>query len=299
MLLILSQAFASGLVTGCIYALVALSLVIVYKATDVVNFGGGEFVMVGGYAALFGLVFFNLNYALAFAVSAVALFLFGALFDRVTMNRIGGNSYTRQTDLVPTIVATIGLSFLLKGLLRAVPYTEEPRRLQPMFQTDPVFIGDIVLQAQDIVIVVATVLVMGALWVFFRFTMLGRALRAVSQNARAAVLIGMPVKRMRMGVWGLSAAIASIAGILLAPKMLMTPDMGNLVMLAFAAAIIGGFTSLPGCVVGGIVLGVLQNLVGVLVSPQAISVTPFFVIMAVLVLRPQGLFGEAITLKKV
>jgi branched-chain amino acid transport system permease protein len=104
---------------------------------------------------------------------------------------------------------------------------------------------------------------------------------------------------MRMAAWGLSSAIAAIAGILLAPKLLMTPDMGVVVMLAFAAAIIGGFTSLPGCVIGGIALGVVQNFVGIMLSPQAIAVTPFFVIMVVLLLRPQGLFGEAIAPKKV
>jgi branched-chain amino acid transport system permease protein len=121
----------------------------------------------------------------------------------------------------------------------------------------------------------------------------------MSQSTRAAALVGMPVATFRMTVWGLASAIAGIAGILLAPKLLMTPDMGSIAMLAFAAAIIGGFTSLPGCVVGGMIIGVVQNLVGVLISPQAITVTPFFIIMIVLLLRPQGLFGEVIALKKV
>jgi branched-chain amino acid transport system permease protein len=103
---------------------------------------------------------------------------------------------------------------------------------------------------------------------------------------------------MRMLAWGIASAISGLAGVLLAPKLLMTPDMGLVVMLAFAAAIIGGFTSLVGCVVGGILLGVLQNFVGILILPQAISVTPFFVIMIVLMLRPEGLFGEKIAAKK-
>jgi branched-chain amino acid transport system permease protein len=102
-----------------------------------------------------------------------------------------------------------------------------------------------------------------------------------------------------MAAWGLSAAIAGIAGVLLAPKLLMTPDMGAIVMMAFAAAIVGGVTSLPGCVVGGMIIGVLQNLVGVLISPQAIAVTPFFTIMIVLLVRPQGLFGDSMAPKKV
>jgi len=152
---------------------------------------------------------------------------------------------------------------------------------------------------QDFAIMGVTMVIMIALWLFFRFTMLGKALRAISQNARAAALIGIPVRTMRMAVWGIASAIAGVAGLLLAPKLLMTPDMGAVVMLAFAAAIIGGFTSLPGCIVGGIVLGVVQNMVGIFISPQAITVTPFFVIMLVLLIRPQGLFGEATMLKKV
>lgn len=102
-----------------------------------------------------------------------------------------------------------------------------------------------------------------------------------------------------MTVWGIASALAAIAGILLAPKLLMTPDMGVIVILAFAAAIIGGFTSLPGCIVGGIVLGVIQNLVGLYVASNAISVAPFIVIMLILALRPQGLLGGRVVAKKV
>ena len=104
---------------------------------------------------------------------------------------------------------------------------------------------------------------------------------------------------MRMAVWGIASAMSAVAGILLASKLTMTPDMGVLVILAFAAAAIGGFTSLPGCVVGGIILGVIQNLVGLFLSARAISVAPFMVIMIILVLRPQGLFGGPVLAKKV
>jgi branched-chain amino acid transport system permease protein len=296
---VIMQAVASGIVTGCVYALVALSLVIIYKSSDVVNFGGGELVMIGGYLGLLAAEALGFGYWLIFPFVVVCAFTIGALFDRITLHRINGRTYSRQAALVPMVVATIGLSYLLKGAVRVVPYTEEPRRLSPLWQGEPVFIGDVVLQWQDIGIIAVTTIIMLGLWLFFRFTMLGKALRATSQNARAAALVGMPIKSMRMAVWGISSAIAGIAGILLAPKLLMTPDMGVVVMLAFAAAIVGGFSSLPGCIVGGIVLGVVQNLVGVMLSPQAISVTPFFVIMLVLLLRPQGLFGEAIALKKV
>jgi branched-chain amino acid transport system permease protein len=294
------QAAASGIVTGCVYALVALSLVIVYKSTDVVNFAGGELLMLGGYLGLLVLVYFELSYPLMIIAVIVAMYIVGALFERVTLATVRGRRYSKnaEADLVPMVVATIGLGYLLKGAVRVVPYTEEVRRLPPLLSGPPIFVGDIVLQQQDLAIIAATVVIMVALTAFFGWTRIGKALRATSQNPRAAALIGIPVKSMRMVAWGLAAGLAGIGGILLSPKLLMTPDMGNVVMLAFAAAIIGGFNSLVGCVVGGVLLGVLQNLIGILFSPQAMSVTPFFVIMLILVLRPQGLFGE-LAFKKV
>lgn len=297
---LLLQAAASGIVTGCVYALVALSLVIVYKSTDVVNFAGGELLMLGGYLGLLALLYFELSYPLMIVAVVIAMFVVGALFERITLATVRGRRYAKnpEADLVPMVVATIGLGYLLKGAVRVVPYTEEGRRLPPLVTGPPIFIGDVVLQRQDVAIIAATVVVMAALIVFFGWTATGKALRATSLNPRAAALIGIPVRSMRMIAWGLAAGLAGLAGILLSPKLLMTPDMGNVVMLAFAAAIIGGFSSLAGCVIGGVVLGVVQNLVGVLYSPQAMSVTPFVVIMLVLVLRPQGLFGE-LAFKKV
>jgi branched-chain amino acid transport system permease protein len=294
------QAAASGIVTGCVYALVALSLVIVYKSTDVVNFAGGELLMLGGYLGLLALIYFELSYPVMVIAVIVAMYVVGALFERITLGTVRGRRYSKnaEADLVPVVVATIGLGYLLKGAVRVVPYTEEVRRLPPLLSGPPIFVGDVILQQQDVAIIAATVVIMLALTIFFGWTRIGKALRATSQNPRAAALIGIPVKSMRMIAWGLAASLAGIAGILLSPKLLMTPDMGNVVMLAFAAAIIGGFSSLVGCVVGGVILGVVQNFIGILFSPQAMSVTPFFVIMLILVLRPQGLFGE-LAFKKV
>jgi branched-chain amino acid transport system permease protein len=293
------QGVASGIVTGCVYALIALSLVIVYKSSDVINFAGGEMVMVGGYLGMFALLFLGLPYLLVFAFGAVVIFVVGALFDRIVLTRVLGRSMPGQSVLVAMVIATVGLSYVLKGAVRVVPYTEEVRRLPPFASGPPIFVGPIVLQWQDVAIVVSAVVIMLALWAFFNLTMIGKALRATSQNPRAAALVGIPVRLMSMTAWGLAAALAGIAGILLAPKLLITPDMGVIVILALAAAIIGGFTSLPGCVAGGILLGVIQNLVGIFVSSRAISLAPFLVIMIVLLVRPQGLFAGSVTAKKV
>jgi branched-chain amino acid transport system permease protein len=299
MLPLILQASASGIVTGCVYALIALSLVIVYKSTDVINFAGGEMVMVGSYIGLLVLLYFGLPYIVVFAVTAACTFALGAAFDRIVLDKVLGRSLPGQSILVAMVIATVGLSYVLKGTVRVFPYTEEVRRLPPLFAGPPIFIGPVILQRQDVAIVVIAILIMLAIWAFFSLTLAGKALRATSQNPRAAALIGVPVRAMRMTVWGIASALAAVAGILLAPKLLMTPDMGIIVILAFAAAIIGGFASLPGAIVGGIVLGVVQNMVGLLISSKAISVAPFLVIMLILTLRPQGLFGGRAVARKV
>ena len=220
------QGIASGIVTGCVYALIALSLVIVYKSSDVINFAGGEMVMLGGYLGMFALLWLGLPYLLIFLFGALVIFVVGALFDRVVLTRVLGRSMPGQSMLVAMVIGTVGLSYVLKGAVRVVPYTEEVRRLPPFSSGQPIFIGPVVLQHQDIAIVLAAIVIMAALWAFFSFTMIGKALRATSQNPRAAALVGIPVRVMSMTAWGLAAALAGVAGILLAPKLLITPDMG-------------------------------------------------------------------------
>lgn len=293
------QALLSGIVTGFVYALIALSVVIIYKSTDVINFAAGEIVMVGGYIGLVGVLLFHLPYLAIFAIGAVLAFGVGALFDRVVLTKVLGRAQPGQSIMVAMVIATVGLSYMLKGTVRLFPIADDVRRLPPMFAGQPVFLGELILQRQDIVIVIVCSVVMAGLWAFFSLTMTGKALRATSQNPRAAALIGIPVRLMRMSVWGIASVLSTVAGILLASKLIMTPDMGVIVILAFAAATIGGFNSLPGCIVGGIILGVIQNLVGLYLPSRATSVAPFLVIMLILTLRPQGIFGGPVVAKKV
>src|SRR5262245_9667909 len=157
------QGIASGVVTGCVYALIALSLVIVYKSSDVINFAGGEMVMLGSYLGMFALLWLGLPYILVFVFGAAFTFAAGALFDRVVLTRVLGRSVPGQSVLVAMVIGTVGLSYVLKGAVRVVPYTEEVRRLPPLISGDPLFMGPLVLQRQDIVIVVAAVVIMLAL----------------------------------------------------------------------------------------------------------------------------------------
>ena len=296
----LYQSIASGIVSGCVYALVALSVVLIFKASDVVNFAGGEFVMLGAYAGLGALTFLEVPYFLAYVMAAVALFFLGAIFNKVVLEGVLKRAKHGQRTLVAMVIATLGLSYVIKGGVRLFSFTEEVRRLPSAFSGPPIFIGPVVMQWQDIAIVSISLALMLALYIFFQKTLTGKVLRATSQNPRAAALVGIPVQLMQLYSWGLACAIAGVSGVLIGAKLPVSPDFGGPIMLlAFAAAIIGGFTSLPGVVIGGILLGIIQNLVGITISSTAIAVTPFVVIMLVLVFRPQGLLGGRHRIKKV
>jgi len=162
-----------------------------------------------------------------------------------------------------------------------------------------IMIGQAAVTTLDLVILATAVVVMVAFFWMFKYTKIGRAMRAVGMNPKAAQLVGVDLTRIHMIVWGLSGGISAIAALLISPKVLMTADMGSIVTLGFAAAIVGGFTSLPGAVVGGFLIGIIENLVGLFISSRAIVLAPFVAIMLVLVIRPQGLFGGRVEIKKV
>ena len=291
----LQQGVISGIITGSIYALLAVAAVILFKTTDIPNFSLGESFMIGGLIALVMISFYNLPYLLVIPVVAVLTFVLGAGFSRIVLqpiNRQGG-------ELVTLVIATIGFSYFLKGVARATGVINEPRSYSTMFSTRPIFIGDAVVNPQDIAIFVFAVLVMGFFFVFFQYSKTGMAMRAAANNPRAAALVGVKLSRIRVIIWGVASALCGVAGLLIAPKSLLTPDAGIVAILAFAAAIIGGFSSIPGAIFGGFVLGIVENLVGTFISSSAIVVAPFVLIIMALLLRPQGIFGGRATVKKV
>jgi len=293
--LFLQQGIASGLVTGSIYALLAIAIVIIFKTTDAPNFAAGEIFMAGAYIALYLLIFSQIAYVIAVPVTLAITFVFSALFYRIVLRRIG----VSPAVAVNVVIATLGLSFVLKGIVRNTGFGDVPRSFPAVFGADTVQIGDAVLTTQDVAVFALALLAMAIFFVFFNYTRPGRAMRAVGMNPRAAALVGIDLHKTRMLIWGLSGLLSALAAILIAPKILMTADMGIVVILGFAAAIVGGFTSLPGAVVGGLIIGIVENLVGLFVSTRAIVVAPFIVIMLVLAIRPQGLFGGPVVIKKV
>jgi branched-chain amino acid transport system permease protein len=293
--LFLQQGVLSGLVTGSIYALLAVAVVIVFKATDVPNFAQGEIFMVGGYVALFLILVLNWHYALVIPATLLMVAVICAFFQRVVMERV----IRAKGVEVQLVIATLGLSYVLKGAVRQTGLGDAPRSLPSLIQPDTVIIGQAVLTRLDLMILLTALAVMAGLYFLFNHTRIGKAMRAVGMNPKAAQIVGVSLVRIRMAVWALAGLISAISAILITPKILITPDIGHIAILAFAAAIVGGITSIPGAIVGGFIIGIAENLVGLFVSTNAIVVAPFLAILIVLIVRPQGILGGKVQVKKV
>jgi branched-chain amino acid transport system permease protein len=293
--LFLQQGLLSGLVTGSVYALLALAIVAVFKTTDVPNFSQGEMFMMGGYLALSLWMTEKLSYGWVFALTLLLVGAGGALFQKVVMEKVS----SAKGVGVQLVIATLGFAYFLKGLVRQTGLGDAPRSLPSVVSSDTVMIGDAALTHLDLMIFAVAVAVMLLIWWMFTHTRLGKAMRAVGMNPRAAQIVGIRLSHIRMWVWTLSGLISALSALLIAPKVLITPDIAHIAILAYAAAIVGGFTSLPGAVLGGLIVGVLENMVGLFISTNAIVVAPFLAILFILIVRPQGLLGGKVQVKKV
>ena len=291
----LQQGVLSGLVTGSVYALLAIAIVIVFKTTDVPNFSQGEIFMFGGYVALFLLSVWNWSYWPAAVAAIVVTAVVAGLFQRVVMQKVVESKGVG----VQMVIATLGFAYLLKGLVRKTGLGDTPRSLPSVVSQDTVLIGQAALTKLDLAIFVTALVAMVALWWMFTKTRAGKAMRAVGMNPRGSQIVGVNLAKIRTQIWCLTGVLSAISALLITPKILITPDIGHIAIVAYAAAIVGGFTSLPGAVLGGFVIGVLENLVGLFISSNAIVVTPFVAIMVVLLFRPQGLLGGKPQTKKV
>ena len=295
LLLFLQQGIASGIVAGSIYALLALSIVMVFNVSEVPNFAQGEVFMAGAYVALVLLVVHALPAWIAVPAALIAVAGGMAAFEALVLRRV----HAARGTPVNMVIATLGLAYVLRGVVRWTGLGDNTRSFPALVPTDPIQLGAATITTLDAAIVAGALIIMAALFFLFGFTRTGRAIRAVGMNAKAAALVGIDLRRTRALVWMLSGLVSAGAALLIAPKILITPEMGHVAVLAFAAAIIGGFNSLPGAVLGGFLIGIAENMVGLFVSSSAIVVTPFVAIMLVLILQPQGLLGGRPQVRKV
>lgn len=289
----LLNLIVSGLSNGGVYALVAMGLVAVYKATTVVNFAHGEGFMVAGFLAYTLHVLVGLPYPAAIVGAVAGAALLGVATERLAFRPL------LRASVVSLVLATTGFAFVLRGVARYLwggKGTDVP--FPPVFGYQAITIGDLVVTSQHLVVLACAVTTMLAFLVFFRYTRLGLMMRATAENQRAAALVGIRIERISSITWGVGVALGGVAGVLAAPLTLLYPDMGGpLLIKAFAAALLGGLGSLLGAVIGGFSLGVIENLAGGYVHTSVIDLAPFVLIILVLLLRPTGLLGRRATVK--
>jgi len=278
------QLFVSGISQGCVYGLIALGFVLIYKATEMVNFAQGDVMMLGAYIGLTLVNSFELPYLWAIPATAFLMILLGAILERVFFRQMIGEPH------FAVLMLTIGLGFVLRALAGAI-WGSEPQAVVTPYSGMVLRFGDLVIGYENLVIILGTAVLCFSLWLFFRFSRYGMAMQAASQNQLAAFYVGIPVKRIYSLVWGLAAAIAGIAGILMAPISLVYPMIGFVGIKAFAAAIVGGFGSLPGALVGGLLIGVSEQFAGYYLPAGFSETSAYLILLLVLIVRPDGLFA--------
>ena len=288
----LVQLLVSGAAQGCIYGLIALGFVLIYKATETVSFAQGDLMMVGAFIGLACMTFAGFPFWLAVPASIVAMAAVGFGVERIVIRPILGE------PAFSIVMLTIGIGYVARGLITMIPGIGTETHALPVPYKDVAFrLGGLVLAAEQLVIIGVTAALCAALYALFRYTRVGLAMQAASQNQLAAYYMGIPVKRLNAVVWALAAMVAAIAGLLLAPITFVHANMGLIGLKAFPAAVVGGFGSLPGAIVGGLVIGIVESLAGFYLPDGVKDIAAYVVVLVMLMVRPNGLFGESLRKK--
>ena len=281
---VILQLGLNGLAVGCIYGLVALGFVLIYWATELVNFAQGDLMMLGAFTCYMFVVWYGVGYWPAFALSVAIIGLFGALLDRIILRRVLGQPQ------FTVVMLTIGLGAMFRSFA-SMTWGSEIYSLPTPFSAQQTMIRGVSISHEYVSIILGTVLLCAVLYVFFTRTRFGVAMQATSQNQLAAYYMGIPVKRVFSLVWAISAGVATIAGVLLAPITLIDTNLGLIGLKAFAAAVLGGFGSIPGALAGGVTIGLIEMFSGAYLPQGFKDVAAYIVLLFVLVVRPQGMFG--------
>ncbi|MGI9323721.1 MAG: branched-chain amino acid ABC transporter permease [Pseudomonadales bacterium] len=278
------QLLISGISQGCVYGLIAMGFVLIYKATEMVNFAQGDIMMLGAFLAITFVNLMGMPFVWGVLAAIACMALIGTVVERLLVRPMIGEPH------FAVLMLTIGLGFILRAIAGAI-WGNEPRSLDTPYAGEVWRFGGLVLGWENIAIVVGTVVLCLLLFLFFRYTRLGVAMQAASQNQLAAFYVGIPVKRIYSLVWALAAAIATIAGVLTAPVSLVDPLIGFVGIKAFAAAIVGGFGSLPGAILGGLLIGIVEQFAGLYLPPGFAETSAYLLLLVMLLVRPQGLFA--------
>jgi len=280
--MILLDGTINGIALGCIYALVALGFVLIYKATKVINFAQGEMMMFSAYICYTGMAILHLNFVISFLIAIVGGFVLGSFLERIFMRPLIGY------PTLSIVIATIGISMVLQAIA-GLAWTFEPQRLDP-FPVAPYHVFGASISPVHLWTIIITFSLMVFFFLFFRYSLTGINLRAIAEDLIGSMASGIGVRRMFNFTWGIAGAVGAVAGVLLAPIVFLHPHMGSVGLRALPAAVLGSFGSIPGAIVGGLVIGISETIAGLYLPKEIKDVFPWLVLFLVLLIRPEGIF---------
>jgi branched-chain amino acid transport system permease protein len=279
------QYVIGGLAIGSVYGLVALGFVLIFKSTDVFNFAQGDLLMVGGYLLFTMVATLSLPLVPAMLAVLAAGAVLGVVLQAVVFRSMIGR------PLLTVVMVTIALSLVLKAVMQII-YGPQERTLPSTLPNDSIAFLGLRVSSLDLLVMAITAVCVLAFALFFRRSKLGLQMRATAESVEASVLSGIDANKVFLVAFGIGTATAALGGVLMGNLQVISPQLSALGLLAFPAAVIGGLTSIPGAVVGGLTIGVIQQLATGYISGAAANVVVYGVLMAVLLLRPYGLFGS-------
>jgi branched-chain amino acid transport system permease protein len=280
------QAVASGIAVGSSYALMGLAMVIIYKTSEVVNFAQGEMALLSCFLTYMALEFYGFSFLAAFAGALAFAAFLGGFLEFAVLRR------AKEPNVLGMIIITIGLEMILLGIV-SWKFGADPKTMPfPVSPYDSVAIGEVFVSSLEVLTFIVALTVMAVLFLFLRYSKLGVAMKATQQNTVAARLMGIRTNRILMITWGISSVVGCLAGLLISPITMQPYMMWDPMLKGFAAAVMGGMTSLPGSVFGAYLIGIIENLFGSYVSIEFKSVVAFAIIVLVLCIKPSGLFAR-------
>jgi len=280
------QMVVSGVAVGSSYALMGLAMVIIYKASEVPNFAQGEMALAVSFFTYMLLEQYGLPYHLAFPAALGFAAILGCFLEFAILRR------AKEPNILGFIAITIGLEMILMGFV-SWKFGADPKTMPfPISPYDSVAVGEVFFSSLELLTLIVALVLMIILFLFFRFSKLGMAMKATQQNHTAARLMGIRTNRMLMMTWGISSVVGCTAGLLISPVTMQPYMMWDPLLKGFAAAVMGGMTSLPGAVFGAYILGIIENIFGGYVSIEFKSVIAFVIIVLVLCVKPSGLFAR-------
>ncbi len=286
-MMLISQLI-NGVVLGSVYALLSLGLTMIFGILGIVNFAQGELYMLGAFVGFFLIVIQKVPFLLALLISMLAMGMFGLLIERFPFRPIQGKADENM------ILATVGLSvFLMNGAI--LLFGADPRRVETPFSDLFIHLGAFSISMQRILVFTVTVVLIILLTFIIRKTKMGKAMRACQQDLNAAQIVGIDTKRVSMVTCFIGSALAAAAGVLIAPLFLVSPVMGlKVIAKAFVIVILGGLGNVAGAIMGGFIIGIAENLTAGFISSDLKDIVPFTILILILLLRPQGIFGKQI-----